>query len=93
MGEMLRVEGDYLRARYAGEGIAPGPRSKHFHVYAAMRRAPACRRPTWRHAAGAAVEQKAAIVTSRYTTSADAAFTWFSTSVWKAFAKGALRAT
>jgi signal transduction histidine kinase len=33
IGEMLRVEGDYLRARYAGEGIVPGPRSKHFYVY------------------------------------------------------------
>jgi signal transduction histidine kinase len=33
VGEMLRVEGDYLRARYAGDGIVPGPRGKHFHVY------------------------------------------------------------
>jgi signal transduction histidine kinase len=33
VGEMLRVEGDYLRARYAGDGIVPGPRSKHFYVY------------------------------------------------------------
>ena len=31
--EMLRVEGDYLRARYAEDGVVPGPRSKHFYVY------------------------------------------------------------
>ncbi|HXR62758.1 MAG TPA: HAMP domain-containing sensor histidine kinase [Rudaea sp.] len=31
--EMLRVEGDYLRARYVDEGVVPGPRGKHFHVY------------------------------------------------------------
>jgi len=31
--EMLRVEGDYLRARYEDEGVVPGPRGKHFHVY------------------------------------------------------------
>jgi signal transduction histidine kinase len=33
INEMLRVEGDYLRERYAGEGLLPGPRGKHFHVY------------------------------------------------------------
>jgi signal transduction histidine kinase len=32
--EMLRVEGEYLRERYVADGIVPGPRGKHFHVYA-----------------------------------------------------------
>lgn len=31
--EMLRVEGDYLRERYGADGLLPGPRGKHFHVY------------------------------------------------------------
>jgi signal transduction histidine kinase len=30
---MLRVEGDYLRTRYADDGVVPGPRGKHFYVY------------------------------------------------------------
>lgn len=33
INEMLRVEGDYLRDRYVGDGIAPGPRGKHFRLY------------------------------------------------------------
>ncbi|HEX4479449.1 MAG TPA: HAMP domain-containing sensor histidine kinase [Rudaea sp.] len=31
--EMLRVESDYLRERYAQEGITPHPRTQHFYVY------------------------------------------------------------
>ena len=34
INEMLRVEGDYLRDRYVSDGIAPGPRGKHFRLYA-----------------------------------------------------------
>ena len=34
--EMLRVEGDYLRERYAGDGSVPLPRSRHFYVYAGV---------------------------------------------------------
>lgn len=32
--EMLRVEGEYLRERFVADGVVPGPRGKHFHVYA-----------------------------------------------------------
>lgn len=31
--EMLRVESDYLRTRYANEGITPHPRTQHFYVF------------------------------------------------------------
>lgn len=31
--EMLRVEGEYLRARYAEDGQTPHPRTQHFYVY------------------------------------------------------------
>jgi len=31
--EMLRVEGEYLRERYANEGRAPHPRTRHFYTY------------------------------------------------------------
>ncbi|HEX6833318.1 MAG TPA: HAMP domain-containing sensor histidine kinase [Rudaea sp.] len=33
MDEMLRVEGDYLRERYAFDGRTPRPRTKHFYTY------------------------------------------------------------
>ena len=33
INEMLRVEGEYLRERYAADGLLPGPRGKHFRVY------------------------------------------------------------
>ena len=92
MGEMLRVEGDYLRARYAGEGIVPGPRSKHFYVYSSDAQGagvPPADMAALQPGTYEACRTKAAIVTSRYTTSADAAFTSSSTSAWKAFAKDA----
>jgi len=31
--EMLRVEGDYLRERFAADGRTPHPHTKHFYVY------------------------------------------------------------
>jgi len=31
--EMLRVEGDYLRERFAVDGIVPHPRSKHYYAF------------------------------------------------------------
>ncbi len=31
--EMLRVEGEYLRERYAEEGRAPHPRTRHFYTF------------------------------------------------------------
>jgi signal transduction histidine kinase len=31
--EMLRVEGDYLRERFADDGRTPHPRTRHFYVY------------------------------------------------------------
>jgi signal transduction histidine kinase len=31
--EMLRVEGEYLRERYANEGRAPHPRTRHFYTF------------------------------------------------------------
>jgi signal transduction histidine kinase len=31
--EMLRVEGEYLRERYAEDGQTPHPRTQHFYVY------------------------------------------------------------
>jgi signal transduction histidine kinase len=31
--EMLRVEGEYLRARYAQDGQTPHPRTQHFYVF------------------------------------------------------------
>jgi hypothetical protein len=31
--EMLRVEGEYLRARYAEDGRTPHPRTRHFSVF------------------------------------------------------------
>ena len=31
--EMLRVEGEYLRARYAEDGQTPHPRTQHFYVF------------------------------------------------------------
>ena len=31
--EMLRVEGDYLRERYAVDGVVPHPRTKHFYAF------------------------------------------------------------
>jgi len=31
--EMLRVEGEYLRERYAEDGRAPHPRTRHFYTY------------------------------------------------------------
>jgi len=31
--EMLRVEGDYLRERYAVDGIVPHPRTKHYYAF------------------------------------------------------------
>ncbi|MEP6485422.1 MAG: HAMP domain-containing sensor histidine kinase [Rudaea sp.] len=31
--EMLRVEGEYLRSRYAQDGQTPHPRTQHFYVY------------------------------------------------------------
>jgi signal transduction histidine kinase len=31
--EMLRVESEYLRARYANEGVTPHPRTQHFYVF------------------------------------------------------------
>lgn len=33
INEMLRVEGDWLRDRFASEGSVPHPRGKHFSVY------------------------------------------------------------
>jgi hypothetical protein len=50
--EMLRVEGDYLRERYAVDGVVPHPRTKHFYASSAARRrrngAPRFRRSrTW----------------------------------------------
>src|SRR5262249_10843650 len=33
INEMLRVEGDYLRERFAAEGRTPHPRTRHFYVY------------------------------------------------------------
>jgi signal transduction histidine kinase len=40
--EMLRVEGEYLRERYAEDGRAPHPRTRHFYTYltAAPERSP-----------------------------------------------------
>jgi signal transduction histidine kinase len=32
--EMLRVEGDYLRERYAADGVVPHPRTKHYYAFA-----------------------------------------------------------
>jgi signal transduction histidine kinase len=34
INEMLRVEGDWLRERFAADGTVPHPRSKHFYAYA-----------------------------------------------------------
>jgi signal transduction histidine kinase len=34
IGEMLRVEGDYLRERYADDGRTPHPQTQHFYAYA-----------------------------------------------------------
>ncbi|HET7777593.1 MAG TPA: HAMP domain-containing sensor histidine kinase [Nevskia sp.] len=31
--EMLRVEGDYLRERYAADGVVPHPRTKHYYAF------------------------------------------------------------
>ncbi|HSE11472.1 MAG TPA: hypothetical protein VLB69_02445, partial [Rudaea sp.] len=31
--EMLRVEGDYLRERYAVNGVVPHPRTKHYYTF------------------------------------------------------------
>lgn len=31
--EMLRVESDYLKTRYANEGVTPHPRTQHFYVF------------------------------------------------------------
>ena len=33
IAEMLRVEGDYLSQRYAVDGVAPRPRTKHFYTF------------------------------------------------------------
>jgi signal transduction histidine kinase len=33
VNEMLRVEGDYLRERFAADGRTPHPHTKHFYVY------------------------------------------------------------
>jgi hypothetical protein len=33
MDEMLRVEGDYLRERFADDGRTPHPRTRHFYVF------------------------------------------------------------
>ena len=33
VAEMLRVEGDYLRTRFAEDGRTPHPHTKHFYVY------------------------------------------------------------
>ena len=30
--EMLRVEGDYLRERYAADGVVSAPRTKHYYT-------------------------------------------------------------
>ena len=31
--EMLRVEGEYLRERYAADGVVPRPRTKHYYAF------------------------------------------------------------
>ena len=36
VNEMLRVEGEYLRERFAADGHTPQPHTKHFHVYSTM---------------------------------------------------------
>jgi signal transduction histidine kinase len=36
VNEMLRVEGDYLHERFAAEGHAPHPRTRHFYVYSTL---------------------------------------------------------
>ena len=33
INEMLRVEGEYLRERFADDGLTPRPRTRHFYVY------------------------------------------------------------
>jgi signal transduction histidine kinase len=40
MNEMLRVEGDYLRERFAADVSMPYPHTKHFHVYSTNAGAP-----------------------------------------------------
>jgi signal transduction histidine kinase len=40
VNEMLRVEGDYLRERFAADGRTPQPHTKHFHVYSTAAGAP-----------------------------------------------------
>lgn len=40
VNEMLRVEGDYLRERFAADGRTPHPQTKHFYVYNSAAGAP-----------------------------------------------------